>query len=279
MEAFTFFKKLQFVKEQLKKWNRESFKNIFNEKLILEEELKQLHEQVILQGMDEFSFLKEKELNKVYSNILAREESFWREKSRETWLKEGDRNTKFFHMLVKVRRTHNKIFSIKNMEGDLLTDQESINKEAIGHFSKSFNGEVLLDQDLQSIMDIIPTYVKEQHNRMLLSVVSMEEVKSTVFGMGSDKAPGLDDFPALFFQKFWDILASDLWEVVEESRKGGFVLKDFNNTFIALIPKKENISIFNDFSSTSLCNTVYKVISKVIANRLKRILEEVISPE
>ncbi|XP_059073785.1 uncharacterized protein LOC131874424 [Cryptomeria japonica] len=159
------------------------------------------------------------------------------------------------------------------------TDHEAINREAISHFSKSFNGEVLIDEDLQTIMDIVPTCVKEQHNKMLLSVVPMEEARSTVFGMGSDKAPGSDGFLALFFQKFWDILARDIWEFVEESRKGGFVLQDFNNTFIALIPKKENISTFNDCRPISLCNTIYKVISKVIENRLKRVLEEIISPE
>ncbi|XP_059068618.1 uncharacterized protein LOC131859102 [Cryptomeria japonica] len=122
----------------------------------------------------------------------------------------------------------------------------------------------MADHDLHSIMDIIPTCVKEQHNKMLLRTVSLEEVKAAVFGMGANKAPGLDGFPSLFFQYLWDILANDLWEVVEDSRTGGFILKDFNNTFIALIPKKENISTFYDFRPISSCNTIYKVISKVL---------------
>lgn len=64
-----------------------------------------------------------------------------------------------------------------------------------------------------------------------------------------------------------------------ESRTCGFILKDFNNTFIALILKKKNISTLYDFKPISLCNAIYKVIYKLIANRLKCILEEVISPE
>lgn len=231
-----FFKKLQFVKEQLKKWNRESFKNIFNEKLSLEEELKTLHEQIILQGMDESTFLREKQLNKVYLEVLVREETFWRQKYHETWLKEGERNTKFFHTSTKVRRNYNKIFSIHNMARELLTDQDSINSEVVNFFSSAFNGEARADQEVQSIMDILPSCVKEQHNKMILRAVSMEEVKTATFDMGADKAPSSDGFPALFFQHFWDILANDLWEVVEESRIGGFIFKDFNNTFIALIP-------------------------------------------
>lgn len=94
----------------------------------------------------------------------------------------------------------------------------------------------------------------------------MEEVKSALFSLRSDKALGPNDFPTLFYQKCGGFLANDIWEVVEESRRGGFVLKDFNNTFIALVPKKEVVS-FSDFRPISLCNTIYKVISKVMANR------------
>lgn len=78
-----------------------------------------LHEQIINQGMDEEAFSREKDLNKRYSKALAREEIFWRQKSWDTWLKDGDKNTKFFHTSVKVRRTHNNIFSIKNGKGFL----------------------------------------------------------------------------------------------------------------------------------------------------------------
>lgn len=105
----------------------------------------------------------------------------------------------------------------------------------------------------------------------------MEEVKRVIFGLGSDNSPRPDGFLALFYQKFWDILAKDILDVVGQSRKGGFVLKDFNNTFLPLISKKVDYSSFDDFHPISLSNTIYKVISKVIANRLKLVLESKIS--
>ena len=64
-----------------------------------------------------------------------------------------------------------------------------------------------------------------------------------------------------------------------ESRQGGFILKDFNNTFISLVPKKENPATFEDFKPISLCNTMYKIISKVMANRLKIVMGSIISEE
>lgn len=88
------------------------FKNIFSEKLNLEQELGKLHSKFIEGGLSEEDFQIEKVLNKQYVEVLAREEIFWRKKSRETWLKEGDRNTNFIHNVVKVRRSYNKVFSI-----------------------------------------------------------------------------------------------------------------------------------------------------------------------
>lgn len=135
------------------------------------------------------------------------------------------------------------------------------------------------DENLPHILEVIPTCIMEDHNRRLMEQVSLEEVKKVVFSLGAEKSPRQDGFPALFFQKFWDIMAEDIHGVVEESRKGGFILKYFNNTCMALIPKKAEINSFDDFRPISLCNSIYKINSKVISNRLKAVLDLVISSE
>lgn len=66
---------------------------------------------------------------------------------------------------------------------------------------------------------------------------------------------------------------------MQESPSGSFMLKDLNNTFISLFPKKKEVESFEDFKPISLCNNVYKVISKVIINRLKLALDSIISKE
>lgn len=104
---------------------------------------------------------------------------------------------------------------------------------------------------------------------MLLKVLIEKEVNDSLFNLGSDKAPGPDGFPTLFFQKAWHIIGKDLCEVVEESRRGGFIFKDFNNTFLSLIPKKGKKHFVDNLRPIYLCNALYKVISKVIAYRLK----------
>ena len=97
--------------------------------------------------------------------------------------------------------------------------------------------------------------------------------------MQSGKAPGPDGFNVDFFKACWDIVKKDIFEVVEDSRKYKKVLKVQNASFIALIPKKENAMTPDGFRPIALCNVVYKIISKVVANRLKPLLPSLISEE
>ena len=97
--------------------------------------------------------------------------------------------------------------------------------------------------------------------------------------MAQGKALGPDRFTANFFHHFWDMLKEEVWAIVEESRTSKGVLKAFNATFLTLIPKREGAYAPGKFKPIALCNVIYKIISKVIANRLKPLLPGIISPE
>ena len=85
--------------------------------------------------MFEEDFKEGKILIKELEACLNKEETYWRQKSREVWLKEGDRNTKFFHNLVKIWRANNKIYEIQNVDGALIQDKEAINVKVVNFFS------------------------------------------------------------------------------------------------------------------------------------------------
>ena len=97
--------------------------------------------------------------------------------------------------------------------------------------------------------------------------------------MQNGKAPGLDGFNVDFLKTCWDILKQDILDVVEDSRKSKTVLRALNASFIALIPKQEKAMTPNRFIPIALCNVVYKIISKVIANRLKPLLPTIVFEE
>ena len=83
----------------------------------------------------------------------------------------------------------------------------------------------------------------------------------------------------MFFHTFWDMIKLEVWQIVEESRALRWLLPSLNSTFITLIPKEEDSITPDKFRPIALCNVIYKIISKVIANRLKPLLPLLISPE
>ena len=94
---------------------------------------------------------------------------------------------------------------------------------------------------------------------------------------GDLKAPGVDGMPALFYKQFWDIVGSDVTREVKNLLQGGEMQKGWNETIVALIPKVPNPEQLKDLRPISLCNVIYKMASKVLSNRLKIVLPEIIA--
>ena len=81
----------------------------------------------------------------------------------------------------------------------------------------------------------------------------------------------------LFYQTYWSDVGMDITQAVLSSLNSGSILKSINHTFIILIPKVKNPEKVSEFKPISLCNVIYKIVSKVIANRLKPLLNKIIS--
>ena len=97
--------------------------------------------------------------------------------------------------------------------------------------------------------------------------------------MGEGKSPGPDGFTTNFFHFFWDMIKEKVWAFMEESRSKRGVLKAFNVIFLSLIPKGEGADSLDKFRSIALCNVIYKIVTKVIANHVKPLLPWLISPK
>ena len=95
--------------------------------------------------------------------------------------------------------------------------------------------------------------------------------------MEGDKAPSLDGFTMAFYHHCWGVVERDVLAVFEEFYQHSKFEKSFNVTFIALIPKKNGASNIRDFRPISLVGSVYKILAKVLANRLKDVLDQLIS--
>eukprot|EP00253_Pinus_taeda_P004149 PITA_04149 len=139
-------------------------------------------------------------------------------------------------------------------------------------------GEITIAEVIKTAQ-CFPKYVEEEEVEDHHGPVSKEEVESVIKSMAKEKSLGPDGWTIELFLHFFDLIGAEITEVVEESRMKGEVYNPFNATFIALIPKKEVPETFEAFRPISLCNSIYKIIAKVIATRIKPILSRHISME
>ncbi|KAK6124264.1 hypothetical protein DH2020_042016 [Rehmannia glutinosa] len=224
-------------------------------------------------------FERIKALNQQLEKAMLVEEHYWRQRSRISWLQGGDKNTKFFHQKATARRRKNWILGVESSSGTWISDEKLIAKEIEMYFRDIFTSSWPSPQDIDLVTDFITTRVSPEMAVDLDAPFTDIEVKSALFSMGGTKAPGPDGFQPIFFQKNWDLIGSDLVNVVLDTLNNGKSITEYNDTNIILIPKVTKPSRIADYRPISLCNVVYKVVTKTLANRLKRALSSLISEE
>ncbi|GJW99600.1 RNA-directed DNA polymerase, eukaryota, partial [Tanacetum coccineum] len=107
--------------------------------------------------------------------------------------------------------------------------------------------------------------------------VSRDEIRIAVWNCGENKSPGPDGYTFEFFRRYWRFVGPDFCSAVECFFDNGTFLKESNSSFIALIPKVMDAKFVTDFRPISLIGCVYKVITKILANRLATVISDLVS--
>ena len=126
-------------------------------------------------------------------------------------------------------------------------------------------------------VSVVPIYLILQKSE-LTKQVTKNEVYEALMSMKSYKAPGADGFQPIFFKMFWDDVGNDIWSFVKKAFETGTFDMATSDTLLVLIPKSDHPTSFKEFRPISLCNVTYKIISKVLVNRLRAFLNDIISP-
>jgi len=262
---------LQEVTKELKVWSREKFGHVTKQLEQLRGELESLEQADPISNRE--AILKTKQ---ELDELLYREEMMWLQRSRISWLKEGDRNTKYFHRKAMWRARKNNIRKLRQDDGTWCTDQNTMKGMAINYFEQLFRKDEHINP--YDIVDLLEPAVLAQANESLCSDYSDEEIGTALFQIGPLKAPGPDGLPARFFQRNWGLVKEDVIQAVKEFFSTGVMPPGVNDTCIVLIPKVPHPEHLKDFRPISLCNVIYKVVSKCIVNRLRPLLQDLISP-
>ncbi|XP_062103848.1 uncharacterized protein LOC133814961 [Humulus lupulus] len=223
---------------------------------------------------DEGAMSRFKEEKQKLFQAISQKEIFWRQRSKQLWLKAGDQNTKYFHAAASARRRQNHISRLKNASGEWVDWDSGLQDTIEAYFTELFSSS---DTDWGLIVDGIQPSITDHQNRELLKPVEADEVRMALFQMHPDKSPGPDGMTPAFYQKFWSIVGSDVVSFVRSFFSSGSLPTGVNDTNVVLIPKKKNPEQMGDLRPISLCNVLYKVASKVLANRMKQVLDQVIS--
>jgi len=189
------------------------------------------------------------------------------------WLKEGDANTKKFHGVMSHRRRRN-VIQMVYVKGTQVTGVQNIRSAVFNHFSSHF----------KSIGVNLPGVEGLNFNRLsmvefdnLIRPLSLEEVKQAVWDCDNFKSPRPDGVSFNFIKEFWLNLKDYFMRFLTEFHRNGRLTKGVNATFIALIPKVDSPQRLNDFRPISLVGSMYKVLAKVLVNRLRGVIGAVMS--
>jgi len=269
--------KLKLLKEKFKVWNKEVFGNVHNLVQNAEVKLNVIQLAIDTHGQSDFLFDQQKHAQIDLNKALDMEEVFWREKSRVKWHLEGDRNTRYFHRLTKIKNSTKTISSIRNGD-DIITDPDLIASHLTNHFQNIFcNSSVLQVNNL--VEDCVPELINDHTNNLLTLLPTEKEIHDAVLAFNRDSAPGPDGFGAIFFHTYWNIVKMDVIKAMQEFFTTGKLLNNFNSNTIVLIPKNSNADTVNQYRPIALANFKFKIISKILADRLAPIMPHIILEE
>uniref|UniRef100_A0A803NZ18 Reverse transcriptase domain-containing protein n=2 Tax=Cannabis sativa TaxID=3483 RepID=A0A803NZ18_CANSA len=265
-------RKLARTKWELKKWNQEVFGFCDRKLVSLRHQLGEIQRDIITQE----NVQREAEVQLEILEMEGRMDRIWRQKSRENWIRFGDANSKFFHSSTIINRRRNFINSVEVSPGVWSNERDVIG----GYFNDHFLS--LFESSGSTIgVEFEPLFVEkvtEEDNDFMGRLPEVEEIREVVFKLHPLKAPGPDGFPGIFYRKYWHTVGPQLCTMVREFFTSGVLDKKINHAFICLIPKKVQASEFDHFRPISLCNFSYKVISRILTDRIKVVIDRLISP-
>ncbi|GMJ09511.1 hypothetical protein like AT1G43760 [Hibiscus trionum] len=263
---------LKQCKEKAKEWSKS--KNASSHSSITELETKVATLEAALAKENPDPSVKNKIISTCVQlwKTIRQNEREWLQKSRLRWFKEGDRNSKFFHIFATSRRSKNPISKLSS-GNVVLTKPRQIKMAIHEHFRKFYNESNNLQVDrlesLQNLIDPVTTLNLEEK-------FTTEEISSTLSCTYGSRAPGPDGFNMNFLKKFWPKLKDSICNFFKDFYQGNVIDRNYNHSFIVLIPKVNNPSTMEDFRPISLVGCIYMLLAKVLALRMRKIAHMVI---
>ncbi|XP_020704825.1 uncharacterized protein LOC110115796 [Dendrobium catenatum] len=269
----SFYHSLQMLKRAFKNRNWSSSSFLSNALLEIKSKQHQCLAELQANPLDVELNHNLKKINEELASFQANWTSWLAQRAKVLWLTKGEDDLGFLFAKIRSRNNKNCIKEIVTSEGHFITFSD-ISKAIIKHFESLFNSS----HTTPVLPFNIPTgnMVPPHFYGMLVSPLSFEEVKKAVFDGNENTAPGPDGFTYAFYRKSWHLIGLQVFNAVNNFFVTGSLPRGVKATAIALIPKCSHATNINDFRPISLCNVLYKIVAKVLSNRLKVVLPHII---
>ena len=273
-------KKLFMAKERMKTWclDRRLFRGVNWNSIFQQLQSQGDHLDNLDQGN---SYMREKSrlLDEASLGIL-----YWKQRVRNRHICMGELPSKLMFQRVRQRKNHRHIYMLKNEDGMWIDDQTEIVRLISQHFNLIFNpGDNRTLSSLPHAENIdlllrelnLPQLSDFQVQTLAHPFTAME-IQEAFFALPNDKSPGTDGFPVEFFRHHWQLVGDSVIRAIQHFFATGFMLKEWNRTLLILVPKCDPPEEVNHLRPISLCNVVYKCVSRCMVNRLKPLLPALI---
>ncbi|CAE6196409.1 unnamed protein product [Arabidopsis arenosa] len=276
-KLFTFGQKMKKVKAACRELNREGFGNIQQKTKEALAQLELVQEELLSNPSDSL-FREEFVARKKWNFFAKAQETFYMQKSRIRWTKDGDACTAFFFKSVIANQGRNSIKYLRGDDGERIENSDQIKNMLLSYYKNLLGTENsgVTPPSVEDIKNLLPFRCDSSLASQLLKVPSMEEIRDTVSTMPRRKAPGPDGFPVEFLWESWEQVGKETVEAVQEFFMNGYLPRIFNATAITLIPKVQGADTLTQFRPVSCCTTVYKIIARLLKNKLKLFISDAV---
>ncbi|KAL6505387.1 hypothetical protein OROGR_025204 [Orobanche gracilis] len=263
--------KLKKVRENLRGLTR-YFSFAEHQVISLRNEVEVKQSALMLDPLNQSLFQDVKFVQSEYEKWSKVEENILKQKSKVHWLNCGDGNNKFFHASLKARGRSGILVLFDDL-GNKLVEDVDIKREIMSFYQKLLGtpANTSLAVDIQAVQ--AGNILTHHHRLALVAPITADEIYKALMSIGDASAPGADGFTAKFYKCSWHIIGSDIIDAIQDFFLNGRLLKSLNTSLITLIPKSQTTNSIRDYRPIACCNVLYKIISKVITNRLGKVMQ------
>ena len=198
-------------------------------------------------------------------------------RSRVKWWEEGEKSTRYFHNLEKTRGKDKVWHRIKNKHGDLVFDPYEIQKCQVDFYKELYTANSAMNEDSKTdILKHLDKVLDERSKGKLDEDISMAEVIHALKKQKNNKSPGPDGIPVEFYKMYWHTVGEELLNVFHSGLDNRRLAHSQYLAVIKLLYKKGPREDIKNWRPICLLNADYKLLSKVLAERIKSVLPKII---